>query len=508
MPTQPNILIIYTDQHRWDAYGATGNDSIQTPHLDRIARDGVLYENCFCPLPVCTPSRYSFLSGQYVRQHGGWTNHTTLPVETETFPRLFRQAGFATAAVGKMHFTPTYLDVGFERMRLAEQAGPGRWDDDYHRYLDERGLIDRVDMMDQREELRTASPQPAWDLSTPDHLRTAPPEYWQCFGAMRSDLPEAHHSTSWIGRQARDVLDGWDGGGNLLMVSFIKPHHPFDPPAPWDGMYAPDTLNVPAGWTEDVPELDRDYCEGFFDNCRLDEPSLRRVMAMYYATISQIDHQVGQILECLQSKGLYDDTLILFSADHGEYLGHHHLLLKGGLMYDPLVRIPLAVKYPGRRDNSGSHAGLFSNIDCAPTLLQAAGLAVPASMDQATDLSTAGRDYVFAEADHGRSLMVRTADHKLLHHDDPRFRCLFDLQADPYELRNQFDQPAMGVIQQELQTALLNCIGHQAVTRERVDEDHAVIDQPNVRRASDGHRELFYRQCLDRYRSSLDREGP
>jgi arylsulfatase A-like enzyme len=183
----PNILILHADQHRWDSLGCMGNPQVRTPALDGLADDGVLYENHFCPLPVCTPSRYSLLSGLYVHQHQGWTNHSTLRPGLATFPRLLREAGYRTAAVGKMHFTPTYLDVGFERMWLAEQDGPGRYDDDYHRYLRSQGLADRIDLTDQEREYR----------------RQAGPDYWRCFGAACSDLPEEHHSTTWIGRRAR-----------------------------------------------------------------------------------------------------------------------------------------------------------------------------------------------------------------------------------------------------------------------------------------------------------------
>ncbi len=130
-----NILLIHADQHRSDCIGAYGNTDIKTPNIDTIANDGVLYKNSFCTFPVCTPSRYSLLSGLYVHQHMGWSNHCTLPPAIETFPRILKNNGYNTKAVGKMHFTPTYSDVGFEEMELAEQNGPGRYDDDYHRYL-------------------------------------------------------------------------------------------------------------------------------------------------------------------------------------------------------------------------------------------------------------------------------------------------------------------------------------------------------------------------------------
>jgi arylsulfatase A-like enzyme len=241
-----------------------GHPDLQTPNLDALAADGVLFRESYCPFPVCTPSRYSLLTGLYSRQHAGRTNYSTLPAGLPTFPRVLRDAGYRTAAVGKMHFTPTYLDAGFDRMLLAEQDGPGRFEDDYHRWLRLEGLCDRLDVMDQRREYR----------------EQAPPEYWEQFGAMASDLDEAHHSTTWIGDRACEMLSGWTDGGNLLMAGFIKPHHPFDPPRPWADQYDPQALTLPPGWL-DAP-LPRDLArnKGYFPNETLTEAALRRVLAM------------------------------------------------------------------------------------------------------------------------------------------------------------------------------------------------------------------------------------
>lgn len=147
-----NILLIHADQHRMDCIGAYGNPDVQTPNLDQLAKDGVLYHNAYCTLPVCTPSRYSLLTGQHVQEHQGWTNRSTLNPDIETLPDLLKKAGYRTKAIGKMHFTPTYLDVGFEELTLAEQDGGGRWDDDYHRDLMDNSLVDAIDLEDQRQE--------------------------------------------------------------------------------------------------------------------------------------------------------------------------------------------------------------------------------------------------------------------------------------------------------------------------------------------------------------------
>ena len=421
-----NLLVIQGDEHRFDCLGAYGNPTVRTPHIDGLAADGVRYDESFCVYPVCTPSRYTFLSGLYVHQHLGRSNHATLPAGLPTFPKLLRDAGWRTKAVGKMHLAPTYLDVGFDEMVLAEQNGPGRYDDDYHRWLRASGLCDVVDLMDQESEYR----------------QNATAQYWDTVGAMESNLDEAHHSTTWIGDRAVETLQGWDeGGGNLLMASFIKPHHPFDPPAPWSRMYDVDEIELLPGFTECCPEADTDFARGYFDNASLTEAQVRRATAFYYATISHLDHQVGRMIQVLKAKGLYEDTLILYNADHGDYMGFHHMLLKGNHMYDPVIKVPLVVKYPGQRRAGTATAALVDTRDVTATLLHAAGLGVPETMT-GCDLGAGdpAREFIFAENGRGRQYMVRSATHKLLAGREVSH--FFDLTADPHELTDRIDDPA------------------------------------------------------------------
>ncbi len=136
--------------------------------------------------------------------------------------------------------------------------------------------------------------------------------------------------------RAIETLDSWEGEGNLLMASFIKPHHPFDPPAPWHEMYDPSSLTLLPGWTDPEDIL---FSKGYFPHADLNERKLRRVMAYYYGSISHIDHHLGRMIDSLRASGLYDDTLIVYNSDHGEYLGFHHMKGKGNRMYDPLVRV-------------------------------------------------------------------------------------------------------------------------------------------------------------------------
>ena len=482
MSNRPNILVIHADQHRCDCLGAYGNSDIKTPHIDALATDGVRYDAHFCSFPVCTPSRYSFLTGLYVHQHLGWTNHCTIPTGLPTFPRLLKEAGYRTKAVGKMHFTPTYLDVGFQELELAEQDGAGRYDDDYHRWLQTEGLCDRIDLMDQVREYRDE----------------ASDDYWQTFGALVSDLDEKHHSTTWIGERALETLQTWESGGNLLMAGFIKPHHPFDPPAPWHEMYDPDDLTLLPGWTEECLPRDLSFHGGYFLHQEMTEPQLRRAMAYYYATISQIDHHVGRMVDCLKQKGLYDDTLILYTSDHGDYMGFHHLLLKGNQMYDPLVRIPLIVKYPGQTQAREASDALLSNTDLAPTLLRCADCELPATM-RGLDIRQhpEGHEFVFAEA--GRQYMARSRTRKLLLNRQRDTSLFFDLEKDPCEMENRFAAPAYQQEIASMQERLLefSLFTHPSVTH--LDERGPVISAANVPTFDDGgkkEREAYFREKM------------
>ena len=486
---KPNILLIMTDEHRHDCLGCFGNEQVKTPNIDRLAPDGVRYDNTYCTYPVCTPSRYSLISGEYVHQHRGYSNHCTLPPDTATLPGLLKQSGYNTAAVGKMHYTPTYLDVGFEKMFLAEQNGPGRWDDDYHRFLKDHDQVDRNDLIDQVQEYR----------------KLGDADYWANFGAIVSNLPEKYHSTTWIGDKAVEQLEQWDTDKpNMLLASFIKPHHPMDPPEKWAKMYDPEKIHILPGWTDTLSDDDK---KGYFPNADLTQEKLKKITAYYYATISQIDFQVGRMIDLLKKRGMYDNTIILFTSDHGEHMGYRHMLLKGGYPYESIARIPLIVKYSNNRDSGTSRDRLVSNVDIAPTLLGLAGLKVPKTMHGLNLLGDKTRDIVFLEAERGHTVMARTKTTKLILERnlaaDGSVRysgLLFDLEKDPFEMNNLYDSPDYVDISKKLTAAIDNWMPASGKRKIYVNENAPIIDQPNVPKRNDGHRkkmqEYFRKKML------------
>lgn len=495
MPSSgPDVVIIQADQLRYDCLAVTGNPDVRTPNLEALAADAVTFDRAFCPYPVCTPSRYSMLSGLYPHQHRGLNNHSTLAADIDTFPRALHRKGYRTTAIGKMHFTPAYLDVGYQTMILAEQHGAGRYQDDYHRALRAAGMVPVADLVDQEAALR----------------ELAPPSYWKTFGVGRSDLPARWHSTTWIGDHAVRAVSDWEPHRpELLHVSFVKPHHPFDPPAGWDDQYPPDNLSMLPGWTDAVPAADQAWRRTYFDNDSLDPAKLRTVMAGYYATISHLDHQVGCLLGALREAGRYDNSLIIFTADHGEYLGFHHLLLKDGPMYDPLLRVPLIIKFPGSARAGTRSELLASLVDVAPTVLSVCdaepapapdGQEWVAAAQQALpgiDLSdpSVTRDHVFAiDRRCELAYAVRSDRHKLIM--TGAGERLFDLQTDPYEFQDLSGDDRHLDVTCRLRAAVLRWLQFEAPAVPHLDEAAAVINAANVPdpdpAALHAHRDYFY----------------
>lgn len=433
-----HILYLVADELRADCIGPYGNMQVHTPALDGLAEDGQTYENAFCTFPVCTPSRYSMMTGLYAYQHRCLDNSTGIPADLPTLPQLLRRHGYRTGAVGKLHCNPPRQELGFEWTLLAEQCGEGRYEDDYHRFLQERGLVDAVDMMDQCEEWRNKAPR----------------EYWDNFGNLPPQLPEGGDSTSWIGENALRKVEQWGEESQFLMVSFIKPHHPFDAPDAWRERYRPEEMTLLPGWTERVPERDYERDQGYFDHALLSRDTLKQILASYYASITQIDFWIGRLIDALKEKGLYEDTMILFTADHGDYMGFHHMLLKCNRMYDPVVRVPLLVKEAGNSAGNGRREKeLYNHLDLFSDLLHACNIPLPEGAPKRTT-DKAGRKFIFSQQQvEGKpEYMVRSQTHKLLLSEQETL--LFDLRDDPLEQENRYGQETYRPIWEEMQNAL------------------------------------------------------
>jgi arylsulfatase len=451
---RPNILFITTDEQRFDCLGCSGNPIIRTPNLDSLAETGVRFDRGYVQNPMCMPSRMAIMTGRYCSEHGVNINCTGLPEheQTRTFMRCLQDAGYTTAAVGKMHMMPKWGPFGFTYLDLVE--GKADANNQYIDYLKAKGLNGQ-----QHEAKGEVLP----------------------FGTYTHALPAEDTIDAFVGRRAaawlksRDV----DDGPFFLWVSFSNPHFPFDPPEPYDTMYDPEEVPLPV-WREgemaQKPPQRQLQRERGYDEAT--EAQLRKIVANYYGNVTWVDDQVGTILELLDEKGWTEDTLIAFTSDHGDHLGDHKLLHKSGVtFYDVSVRVPYLIRYPRLFPEGVVCEAMVETIDLAATFLDVAGIEAPRTMQGRSLVGLAEgqlsdwRDDAFCEIDlrlnprmHGPKdpdsrdyvAMICTRDWKYVHFPTLGIGELYDLERDPHELENLFYDPAYAEKVAEMRLRLLD----------------------------------------------------
>lgn len=370
-----NILILFTDQQRRDTIHALGNEAIQTPALDSIANCADVYDRAYTPSPVCVPARMSMLSGQYPARTGCTNNNHNLAYQGKGIYAALTEAGYQSCCVGKMHHvTDPYGLMGFAERHTQEELSVA--EDDYTQYIMEN-YPDVFDYNGIRGEMY--------------------------YVPQVSPLPPKAHPTQWIGDRSVEFIDRVDPEKPfLLFSSFIHPHPPFCPPAPWNKLYR-DEIS-PAFRPDLYGEFEELLHKRFgTENMGTSERDLYRLKNHYYACVSFVDYQIGRILDALKARGLYDDTLILFATDHGEMLGDYGVMGKR-TMLEPAAHIPFMIKRPGQTEQNRTDR-LASLVDLAPTLLGYAGIDYdPAEFD--------GIDLYGARADEPRLLYSQYASVK------------------------------------------------------------------------------------------------
>lgn len=340
-----HILLIITDQQRWDTIAALGNSRIQTPSLDALALDSVVFEKCITPSPVCVPARFSLFSGQYPARSGCNNNNPENCYQGKGFYAQVTEAGYQSCCVGKMHhLIDPYGSMGFEKRYSQEELADER--DDYTKFISEKhpGVFDYHGMRSEMYYVPQISP-----------------------------LPQEDHPTQWVGDRSIDFINGCDPNRPMfLMTSFIHPHPPFAPPAPWQKLYRndPPAPFLPAReHFEKFRDLigDRSSCERLM----ISDQDLLRQKNFYYACISFVDYQIGRMIGALKERGMYDDTLIIFTSDHGDMMGDYGAIGKR-TMVDSSCHVPLLIHYPAKHHQNRND--VCSLVDIAPTILSYAGI--------------------------------------------------------------------------------------------------------------------------------------
>lgn len=458
MAPRPNILWICTDQQRADSLGCYGNGFTRTPNLDGLAAGGVLFERAFTQSPVCTPSRASFLTGRYPRTTGCRQNGQAIDPREVLVTRVLADAGYVGGLAGKLHLAPCHPSVspgterrtgdGYDEFHWSHHPDPDWPTNEYVHWLRERGI--------------------ALERRPRDDCRY-----------VDVGMPAEHHHTTWCARKAVDFVEANAGFGQpwLFSVNMFDPHHPFDPPPEYLARYLDRLDDIPLpnyapGELDGKPEFQRtDHAGAYAGDAPFPYPAMgdrdhRMLRAAYWAMCDLIDDQVGRMLAALERTGQRENTIVVFQTDHGEMLGDHGIYLKGPYFYEPAVRVPLIVSWPGTLEPGRRSRALVEYADLAPTLLDAAGLPRQPGMQGrslwplltgAADLHR-HRDDVYCEYYnampwHGpaaQATMVRTGSHKLVAVHGQDTGELYDLRDDPPERHNRWYDPELAEVKTDL----------------------------------------------------------
>ena len=481
----PNLLLITSDQHRGDCFGFEGR-AVRTPHLDLMAEEGARFCTAITPNPVCQPARASMLTGLLPNTHGVRDNGIDLPPATgeRGFAGCLARSGYRTGFIGKAHFSShhTFAPTGTPECRQSmDRFGP-EWFGPYmgfeHAELVVEGHNHWLPMAPPfgRHYERWYHGDGRGELKNRLYRASLPPDSQGALQTWNSGLPPAWHNSTWVGDRTIDFLRTSSRDRPFcLWASFPDPHHPFDAPAPWCWMHRPEDVDLPPHRSRDLerrPWWHRAAIEGnpAHGNAEINkmrspaeqtEAQLRHLIANYYGMISFIDHQVGRIDAALHEFGLADNTVVIFTSDHGEWLGDHGLVLKGPMPYDGLLRVGLVAKGPGiARDICVRQP--VSLVDLAPTLLDFAGAPIPAMHGCSLRSLMAGgadeRAFAYNEWDVGadrcgmplRLRTVRTERYRMTIELESGAGELYDFATDPHECMNRFDDPAYREVRAEL----------------------------------------------------------
>lgn len=423
---RPNFLIIYTDQQRWDALGASGNPHIRTPNLDRLADTSVSFDHCFVQSPVCMPSRLSFLTGQYPSTLGVTHMGVPVPEDTVTLPRLLAPYGYRSANIGKLHFQPHanrdhrthHPPYGFDHLEISDE--PGSYEDAYRAWVRRRapdqlpyiswGLAPMTEVWQ-----RTMGVQDGIDHPAERFPKRPLPA--RCRDDMTHTAFVAEQSIEFMRQQAHS------GQHFLCIAGIYSPHSPWVAPQQYFDLYDPASLPLPTF----PPEVEAQRNE-----CNFPDEELRLARQGYYGQVSEVDHHVGRMLASLEKLGLAEDTVVIFTSDHGEWLGEHLLYGKGYPAHDQCSRVPLLMRLPGNAAHGRTDSGLTEALDVLPTILELAAIQVPPHSQGRSLLPRLygdgqGDDSALTEHTGWKSL--RTERFRYVLHADGS-ECLYDLSAE------------------------------------------------------------------------------
>lgn len=415
----PNILFIMVDEMRWDAMGCEKNPVVATPNLDRLAARGVRFARAYTVSPVCSPARASAFTGRYAHVHGVVSNGIPANNGEIFLPSILKHYGYHTAISGKLHYTPRRFDYGFDQFWSFTDEGP----------TPELGYM---------AYLRRKHGSPAKFLRVAGTCPWPDDPLGRDVGLFK--YPAEDFETEWITRRSLDYLRARKNSSQpwFLFTSYLKPHSPSVEPEPWFSKYDPQRMPIPK-LPSNAKEMRAQQRERQRRHWVDDERMARVMTAKYYGAVAHIDNQVGQLLAELERLGMAGDTLVLFTADHGNMLGDRGRWFKG-LQYEGSSHVPLLWHAPGEKGGRVVNQAV-ENTDLAPSILEAAGLPVPQGMQGrafnrlARGADAGWKDRCFSQL---RGGMLLEGDWKLIDNslDGAGPFELYDLRNDPKEEHN------------------------------------------------------------------------
>jgi arylsulfatase A-like enzyme len=426
-----------TDQQRADSMSCAGHPVIKTPHMDRLAAEGVRFSNAYTPSPVCMPARSSFLTGLYCHNHGQWGNYGHLPEDADTYCHRVKAVGYHTCHIGKSHY------YSHRRFHL----------DEHKPFLNALGWQEVYETTGPQATRRTDSIMTDhWreigclDTFREDYARRA--EVGHTAALWPSPMPEGETLDDFVGRTAVEYIEGYDREQSLLLfVGFPGPHPPWDPPADWAKRYDPADMpqNLPPiEPPEWLPPATAEHARKQKKEERQITPEISaQIRILYYAKISHIDWWMGRILDALTSRGMLENTAVILWSDHGEMLCDKHRIGKS-VFYEQAVKVPLILRPPVQKPVGKTCSRLVSTVDLFSTILELAGC------EPKEDAFGPYGPPVWG----GKSLMPFLADVNAPHHDavfseidfrtmirDERFKMVVDYSGNVLKLYHLLDDP-------------------------------------------------------------------
>ncbi len=469
---KPNILWITSDQQHYSTIGCM-DSRIHTPNLDRLSNEGTTFTRAYCPNPTCTPTRASLITGQYPSQHGAWTLGTKLPESAKTIGEYLGNESYKTALIGKAHFQPTKSTEEYSSL----ESMPLLQDLDFWRsFEDEFYGFQRVELArNHTNEFLVGQHYALWmEEKGYDNWR----EYFLGpTGTMDPEerynwkIPEEIHYDAWIAERTNALIEEYREEEKPFFIwsSFFDPHPDYFAPSPWDTMYDDVELEVPTivqGEHNKNPEhfrmtQDKEadfsdyketgfYCHGMHPHTKVTEEMAKKNMSVYYGMVSLMDKYIGKILDKLDECGLAENTVVVFTTDHGHFFGQHGLHAKGPFMYEDMIKIPFIARYPNHIPAGVKSTSMQSLVDVAPTCMEYCGLSVPNTMSGKSQKGVWNgekrevRKHIICEHHHEPTKVhLKTyvdERYKITVYYNSQDGEIFDLEQDPNEVNNLWNE--------------------------------------------------------------------